>query len=174
MLEALFALGAANSLYGSLDATAWRAYETVEEGWIRDRYELLTQHAPAALNAARVDLELKLADLTRRGMQFRHLQICNPTLLRGGVWQMTALPVSQSENSEMLSKLPEYRKETDRIRQMTDALRSHPQYEMLRRAQIRLWKTPQYREIHRKYMGRMQELQRVYGGTETPALAIGN
>ena len=80
---------------------------------------------------------------------------------------MTALPVSEAENSEMMSKVPDYRKQSDRIREMTDALRTHPQYEMLRRAQIRLWKTPQYREIHRKYMGRMQELQRMYGGTET-------
>ena len=173
VLEAILGLGAAGSLYGSLDGTAWRAYEAVEEAWIRDRFELLIQHAPAALNAARVDLELKLADLQRRGTQFRHLLANSPALLRGGVWQLTALPISETENAA-LNRVPEYRKQTDRIRQMTDALRSHPQYEMLRRAQIRLWKTPQYREIHRKYMGRMQDLQRMYGGTDVPPVAVGN
>lgn len=175
LLEAMLGLGAVSALYGSLDLTAWRAYEAVEEAWIRDRYQLLVQHAPGVLNAARVDLDLRLADLSRRSIQFRHLIESNPALLRGGVWQLTALPVTEAENSEMLAKVPEYRKETERIRQMTDALRSHPQHEILRRAQIRLWKTPQYREIHRKYMGRMQELQRLYGATDAPpAVAASN
>jgi hypothetical protein len=174
LLEAMLGLGLANAAYGSMDLTAWQAYETVEEAWIRDRHQLLVQHTPAAVSAARVDLELKLADLNRRAIQFRHLLSCNPGLLRGGVWQMTSLPVSEPENAEMASKMPDYRTETERIRQMMDSLRSHPQYETLRRAQIRLWKTPQYREIHRKYMGRMQELQQLYGGADPPAPSASN
>ena len=163
MLETLLGISAASTLYASLDSTAWQAYEAVEEAWIRDRHELLVQHAPIAVSAARIDLELKLTDLQRRAMQFRHILGSDPTLLRGGVWQMTALPLSDQENAAMLSSIPEYRKKCDRIRALTEALRRHPAYETLRRAQIRLWKTPQYREVHRRYMGRMQELQRLYG-----------
>ena len=162
------------NLFASMDLDAWRAYEGVEEGWIRDRYELVVQHAPAAVNAAKADLELKLADLSRRGMQFRHLLACSPAVLRGGVWQLTSLPVSESENAEMLSKLPEYRRQSEQLKQMTDALRSHPQYGILRKAQLRLWKTPHYREIHRKYMGRMQELQQVYGTAEPQIVPASN
>jgi hypothetical protein len=157
-----------------MDLVAWRAYETVEESWIRDRHQLIVQLAPAAVNAARLDLELRLADLNKRAIQFRHLLSCDPTLLRGGVWQMTALPVSEAEHSDMLAKLPEYRHETERIRHMTDALHSHPQYDTLRRTLIRLWKAPQYREIHRKYMGRMQELQRLYSGSDISAGVTSN
>jgi hypothetical protein len=164
MLETLLGLGAVSTLYASLDSTAWQAYEAVEEAWIRDRHELLVQHAPAASAAAKIDLDLKLEDLQRRAVQFRHLLGCDPAILRGGIWQMTALPVSDGENAEMLAELPDYRKKCERIRQLTDVLRQHPQYEALRRAQIRLWKTPQYRDVHRRYMGRMQELQRLYGG----------
>jgi hypothetical protein len=174
VLGAMLGLHAAGSLYGSYDGTMWRAYEAVEEAWIRDRFELVIQHAPAALNAARVDLELKLVDLQRRGIQYRHLLATNPSALRGGVWQLTELSSSEAETSALSKTLPEYRKHTERIRQMTVALRSHPQYEILRRAQIRLWKTPQYREIHRKYMGRMQELQNQYGQSDIPPLAIAN
>lgn len=174
LLELVLGLGVANAAYSSLDLVAWQAYEAVEEAWIRDRYQLLIQHAPAALNAARIDLELKLADLNRRALQFRHLISSAPALLRGGVWQLTSLPVSDAENTEMLSKVPEYRKQTERIRQMSVALRSHPQYEIFRRAQVRLWKTPQYREIHRKYTGKMQELQRLYGGGAEASLLLGD
>ena len=163
MLETLLGLSAASTLYASLDTTAWQAYEAVEEAWIRDRHGLLVQHAPIALAAARIDLELKLTDLQRRAMQFRHILSTDPNLLRGGVWQMTALPLSDHDHAAMVTATPEYRKRCERISALTEALRRHPNYEMLRRAQIRLWKTPQYREIHRRYMGRMQELQRLYG-----------
>jgi hypothetical protein len=158
----LLGAGALNSAYGSPDSTAWQSFEAVEEGWIRDRYELLTRNAPGAIDAARIDLQLHLAELNRRAIQFRHLLSCNPAAVRGSVWQLAELSVSDSENAEMLSKLPEYRKELDRIKQLSEALRAHPQYDDLRRAQVRLWKTPQYREIHRKYMGKMQELQQLY------------
>lgn len=174
ILEAMLGLGAAGSLHAALDTAAWQAYEAVEEAWIRDRFELLVQHTPAALGAARVDLELKLADLQRRGMQFRHLAANNPALLRGGIWQLTALPVADVEDAALTKGNADYRKQTERIRRLSDDLRAHPRYDILHRAQIRLWKTPQYREIHRKYMGRMQELQRIYGGADVPPASVAN
>lgn len=173
ILEALLGLGATSALYGFLDEAAWRAFEAVEESWIRDRHELLIQQAPAALGAARLDLEIRLADLRLRALQFRHLLSCNPSALRGGVWQMTALPVSQAEDEEMRSTSPEYRRQQDRIRQLNQTLQRHPQAEILRRAQMRLWKTPQYREIHRRYTGKMQELQNHYGTLQPDAAASG-
>lgn len=169
VLEALLGLGVTNALYGSLDSNAWRAYEAVEEAWIRDRHELLIQSSPAVAAVAAQDLDVKLADLKRRAIQFRHLLGCDPGLLRGGIWQMTALPVSTTEECEMSSLLPEYRKQEEHLKQLTEMLRQHPQYGLLQRAQMRLWKTPQYREIHRRYMGRMQELQRQYGGGTSTA-----
>jgi hypothetical protein len=57
----------------------------------------------------------------------------------------------------------EYRRQCERVRQLSEQLRRHPQYEALRRGQVRLWKTPQYRDAHRRYTGRMQELQLQYG-----------
>jgi hypothetical protein len=163
MLETLLGLGTATTLYASLDSTAWQAYEAVEEAWIRDRHELLLQHAPIAIGAARIDLELKLADLQRRAIQFRQILNADPALLRGGIWQMTALPVSEQDHNAMISGVPDYRKLCDRIKQLTESLRRHPHYPTFKRAQVRLWKTPHYREVHRRYMGRMQELQRLYG-----------
>jgi hypothetical protein len=177
LLEALLGFGAtAAVLYGSLDTAAWTAYEAVEEAWIRDRHELLLEQAPACVQAARIDLEFKLADLQRRGMQFRHIQSRDPNLLRGGIWQLTALPVSEEDDREILSSSPDYRKQYDRVRQLGEALRRHPQYEILRRAQVRLWKTPQYRDAHRRYTGRMQELQQNYGSGATgdPAITGGS
>jgi hypothetical protein len=119
------------------------------------------------LSAARLDLDIKLADLQRRSIQFRHLLATNPALLRGGIWQLVALPVAEEESAEMLRTQPEYRKLSERVRQLTEELRLHSQFDMLRRSQVRLWKTPQYREIHRRYMGRMQDLQRLYNHQAT-------
>jgi hypothetical protein len=172
LLEAILGLGAGVALYGSMDASAWTAYEAVEEAWIRDRYELLVEQAPAAAEAARIDLELKLADLRRRGIQFRVLLGRDPGILRGGVWQMTSLPVSDRENAEMMGTNPEYRASCERMRRMSAALRSHRDYDSLRRAQIRLWKTPQYRDVHRRYTGRMQELQLQYGSGSAADSAV--
>ncbi|HYO80081.1 MAG TPA: hypothetical protein VES20_01665 [Bryobacteraceae bacterium] len=167
-------LGTASAAYGSPDGDAWRAYEAVEEAWIRDRYELLISHAPAVLSAARLDLEIRLIDLQRRALQFRHVVVCEPALLRGGIWQLAALPLPEAENAELMRSTPEYRKVTERIRNLSDALRLNSQFDRFRREQVRLWKTPQYREIHRRYMGRMQELQRVYSaGTVPPATTNG-
>lgn len=162
MLQTLFGLSASTVLYANLDDSAWQAYEAVEEAWVRDRHQLLLQQAPAAVSAARIDLELKLADLQRRSMQFRHLLQCNPASLRGGVWQMTAMSVTDTEQADLMTS-SEYRKACERVRQLTASLRHHKHYEILRRAQMRLWKTPQYHEIHRRYVGRMHELARAYG-----------
>lgn len=170
MLETLLGLSATSVLYANLDDSAWQAYEAVEEAWIRDRHELLLQQAPAALSAARIDLELKLADLQRRSMQFRHLLECDPSALRGGVWQMAAISVTDTEQMDLMT-IPEYRKACERVRHLTGSLRRHKHYEILRRAQMRLWKTPQYHEVHRRYTGRMHELARAYGGTATPGYA---
>jgi hypothetical protein len=173
LLEALLGIGAtAAVLYGSMDTTAWTAYEAVEEAWIRDRHELLVEQAPACVQAARIDLELKLADLQRRGMQFRHILSHDPNLLRGGIWQFTALPLSEDDSLGLMGSSPEYRKVSDRVRQLGEALRRHPHYDVLRRAQIRLWKTPQYRDAHRRYTGRMQELQQNYGSGTAGESAI--
>jgi hypothetical protein len=163
LFEALLGLGATAALYGSLDATAWTAYEAVEDQWIRDRHELLLEQAPMVAQAARLDLTLKLADLERRAMQFRQILGRDPNFLRGGIWQLTSLPVSDEDNTELMNANPEYRKRCERVRQLGEILRKHPQYETLRRAQVRLWKTPQYRDAHRRYTGRMQELQMQYG-----------
>jgi hypothetical protein len=163
LFEALLGLSATAALYGSLDATAWTAYEAVEDAWIRDRYDLLLQQAPMAAQAARLDLDLKLADLQRRAMQFRQILGRDQHLLRGGIWQLTSLPVTEEDNAGLMSANPEYRRHCERVRQLSETLRKHPQYEMLHRAQVRLWKTPQYRDAHRRYMGRMQELQMQYG-----------
>jgi hypothetical protein len=38
MIEALLAAGTASALYGELDPAAWRAYERLEEDWIRERH----------------------------------------------------------------------------------------------------------------------------------------
>jgi hypothetical protein len=172
LLETILGLGAtAVVLYGSLDATAWTAYEAVEEAWIRDRHELLVEQAPGCVQAARLDLEMKLADLQRRGLQFRQLLSRDPGVLRGGIWQFTSLPVSDEQNEQMRGSSQEYRKQCDRVKQLGEALRQHPDYDELRRAQVRLWKTPQYRDAHRRYTGRMQELQQHYGSGAVPEAA---
>jgi beta-lactamase class D len=163
ILEALLGLGAGSTLSATLDLSAWQAYEAVEEAWIRDRHELLIQNAPAAMQAAALDLEVKLADLRRRAMQFRFLLNRDSSLLRGGVWELTSLSVSPEEQAEMLATIPEYRRQEEQVHQLAETLRRNPQYAILQRAQIRLWKTPQYRDLHRRYMGRMQDLQKSFG-----------
>ena len=163
ILEALLGLGAGSTLSATLDLSAWQAYEAVEEAWIRDRHELLIQNAPAAMQAAALDLEVKLADLRRRAMQFRFLLNRDSALLRGGVWELTSLSVSPEEQAEMLATIPEYRRQEEQVHQLAETLRRNPQYAILQRAQIRLWKTPQYRDLHRRYMGRMQDLQKSFG-----------
>jgi hypothetical protein len=164
MIEALLGLGAAEVLYAALDSTAWRAYESVEESWIRGRHELLVRQSPAAAAAAQIDLELKLAELQRRALQFKHLLKSNPKQLRGGVWQLSWLPFTNREKTQLESSDAAYRRQERKIRQLSKTLREHGDYQAFRHAQTRLWKTPEYKEIHRKYSGRMQDLQRMYGG----------
>jgi hypothetical protein len=163
MIESLLGLGAAGILHAALDSTAWRAYESVEEAWIRDRHELLVKYTPAAAGAAEIDLDLKLAELYRRSMQFKYLLKRNPRQLRGGVWQLSWLPITESQKAELEAADAAYRRHERKIRQLSQALREHPDYDVFRQAQTRLWKTPDYKEIHRRYSGRMQELQKMYG-----------
>jgi hypothetical protein len=163
MIETLLGLGVASVAYAALDSTAWRAYESVEEAWIRDRHDLLVKHSPAAIDAAEIDLNLKLAELQRRAMQFRYLLKRNPQQLRGGVWQLSWLPLSEREKAELESSDAAYRRQERKIRQLSHALREHGDYNAFRQAQTRLWKTPEYKEIHRRYSGRMQDLQKMYG-----------
>jgi hypothetical protein len=163
MIESLLGLGAAGILHAALDSTAWRAYESVEEAWIRDRHELLVKYSPAAAGAAEIDLDLKLAELHRRSMEFMYLLKRNPKQLRGGVWQLSWLPMTETEKSNLENADQAYRRHERKIRRLSQALRDHADYDAFRQAQTRLWKTPEYREIHRKYSGRMQELQKTYG-----------
>jgi hypothetical protein len=163
MIESLLGLGAAGILHAALDSTAWRAYESVEEAWIRDRHELLVKYTPAAAGAAEIDLDLKLAERHRRSIQFNYMLRHNPKQLRGGVWQLSWLPMTEAEKTGLESADASYRRHERKIRQLSQALREHPCYDTFRQAQTRLWKTPEYREIHRRYSGRMQELQKMHG-----------
>ena len=165
MIETLLGLGAAGVLHAALDSSAWRAYESVEDAWIRDRHALLVKHSPNAQMAAEIDLNLKLAELQRRAMQFKHLLRRNPRQLRGGVWQLSWLPLTDREKSELESADSAYRRHEKKIRQLAEDLRQHADYDAFRHAQTRLWKTPEYKELHRQYSGRMQELQKIYGGS---------
>ena len=164
MIETLLGLGAAGVLYGAVDSNAWRAYEAVEEEWIRDRHLLVVSQAPDAAAAAQVDLDLKLAELHRRALEFKYLLRHNPRQLRGGVWQLSWLPLSDLDREALQMNEAAYRRQDEQIRRLAASLRKHPEYERLRQAQMRLWKTPEYKEIHRKYSGRVQELHRQYGG----------
>src|SRR5262245_59695559 len=124
MLESLLALGAAGILHAAaLDGTAWRAYESVEEAWIRDRHELLVKYTPAAAGAAEIDLDLKLAELHRRSMQFKYMLKHNPRQLRGGVWQLSWLPMSEVEKSELENSDVSYRRHERKILQLSQTLR---------------------------------------------------
>jgi hypothetical protein len=164
-MSALLGLGAGTAICSSeLDQSAWRSYEAVEEAWIRDRHALLIEQCPECCDAAGIDLELKLAELQRRGLQFQYLAKHNPQQLRGGMWQLSWLPLSASDTSKMLLSSPAYRQQEEKIRRLGEELRESPDYEEFRRAQMRLWKTPEYRSVHRRYSGRLQELNRAYSG----------
>jgi hypothetical protein len=166
-------LSAAGVAIAGLDATAWKAYEAVEEAWIHERHGMLVQQAPAALNAARLDLEVRLLELQRKALQFRHIQKCDPGLVGGAIWRLTSMSVPHAEQSH-LETSAEYRRLDERIRQLDTALTGHLQYSILKRAQARLWKTPQYRDAHRRYTGRLQELQAQYGSPALPSASTVN
>lgn len=163
MLESLFGLGAGTVLCHSLDFSGWRAYEAVESAWIQDRHNLLVDQFPAFGGAASLDLELKLAELQRRGMQFRYLSQVHPRALRGGVWQLAWLPWNEKDSAALAAQDVTYRRQDEHIRVLTGELRHHPEYNQLRLAQTRLWKTPEYKDLHRRYTSQIQNLQNLYG-----------
>ncbi len=80
------------------------------------------------------------------------------------MWQLSWLSMSANETSKMLASTPGYRQQDEKIRRLADELRKSPDYEEFRRAQMRLWKTPEYRSVHRRYSGRLQDINRAYGG----------
>ena len=146
-----------------LQQDAWRAYQAVEEEWIRERHALLVDQCPECPDAAAIDLELKIAELHRRELEFQYLSKNNPQQLRGTMWQLSWLPLSDVELAKMMSANPAYRRQEERVRRLSQDLKGHAEYDDFRRAQTRLWKTPEYRSVHRRYSGRLQELNRVYG-----------
>lgn len=167
----MLGIGSGTALYCSaLDRSAWRAYEAVEEAWIRDRHALLVEQCPDCADAAAIDLELKLAELQRRALQFEYVSKHNPRLLQGGMWQLASIPLSDAELGKMASASAMYRKQDALVRRLSDTLRQHPDYDNFHRAQTRLWKTPDYHSVHRKYSGRLQELNRIFAGIEAGGL----
>jgi hypothetical protein len=163
-ITTLLGLGSGTSVYGSsLNRNAWRAYEAVEEAWIRERHALLIEQCPECAEAAGIDLDLKLAELHRRAMQFQYLGKHHPDQLRGGMWQLSWLPMTGADLRNLLETSPAYRHNEEAIRKLTDDLRKHASYSDFRKAQTRLWKTPDYRFVHRRYTGRLQELNKMYG-----------
>ena len=162
VFEALLGLGATRMLAASLDVSAWRTYASVEEQWIRERHELMLRHWPHCLNAAELDLELKLAELRRRAYVFQHLVARDPTRLRGGIWQLAWIPFTAQESIALGATNSEFRRNEEIIRRLSQKLKQHPEYEEFRKAQAHVWRSPDYKEIHRRYTGRMQELQQTY------------
>ena len=164
-MSALLGLGAGSTLSGiELDSGAWRAFEAVEEAWIRDRHALILEQCPECAGPAAIDLELKLTELQRRGIQFHYLNKCNPQQLRGGMWQLSWIPLSARDRVNMLAANPQYAEHEEKIRHLSAALRNDPHYTHFHSSQIRLWKTPEYRSVHRRYSGRLYELNRIYSG----------
>jgi hypothetical protein len=166
LMSALLGLGAGTNLYGTaLDSGAWRAYEAVEEAWIRDRHALILEQCPDCAGPAAIDLELKLTELQRRSIQFQYLSKHNPYELRGGMWQLSWIPISARDTLKMLAASPQYREFEEKIQRLAAMLRKDPHYDHFRSSQIRLWKTPEYRSVHRRYSGRLNELNRIYSGS---------
>jgi hypothetical protein len=170
VIEALLGLSVAEALHESLDASVWRAYESAEEKWIHERYALLVDQAPSAAAPAKLDMQLKLTDLRRRAIQFRFLVQKDPDQLRGGAWQLSWLPFSEKDRRACAARNADYRKCDQQVRDLSQALRSHPEHENFLRAQTQLWKTLAYREGHRRYSSHMQELTEAYARTR-PALS---
>lgn len=160
---ALLCLGSGTSLLCSgLDESAWRAFEVVEETWIRERHALLSQQCPTCPEAAEVDLALKLAELRRRALQFEYVLKHKPRLLRSGIAQLASFALEDAELTRIAAGNSEYRRLDERVRRLAQDLRGCPQYDEFRKAQMRLWKTPEYHSLHRRYSARLKELNRVY------------
>lgn len=149
-------------LVAALDTSAWRAYAAIEERWILQRYELLLEFSPECTEAADLDQRLKLAELKRRGYQFQYVLARDPQRLRGGVWQLAWIPFSIEETLKLAAVNPDFRKNEEEIKQLNKELKRHPDYERFRKAQAHLWRSPDYKEIHRFYTGQLQELQQMY------------
>lgn len=164
VLETLLCLGGGSALQASADSAAWQAFEAVEASWIRERHRLLLLHAPGVAQAAELELDLRLTDLERRRRQFTHLQRRKSQLIGGGIWQLTSFSLPQTEHTALLGSDPAYRMLDGKVRRLTETLRQHPGHDEFRAAQTHLWKTPLYREQHRRYLQRMQHLQKLYSG----------
>lgn len=161
----LLGIGSGTTVRSSeLDPSAWRAYEAVEETWIRDRHTLLLHQSEVCSETAAIDLELKLAELRRRGLQFLYLSKHHPQELRGGVWQLSWIPLTTIDIAKITAISPEYRRQEQKIRRLAEELRKSPNYESFLKAQTRLWKTPEYHALHRRYSTRLKELNEVCGG----------
>ena len=132
-MSALLGLGAGSALCGTtLDTEAWRAYEAVEESWIRDRHALIIEQCPECAGPAAIDLDLKLTELQRRGIQFQYLTKHHPGQLRGGMWQLSWIPLTARDTVKMLAASAQYREYEDRIRRLSTTLRNDPHYDHFR------------------------------------------
>jgi hypothetical protein len=80
------------------------------------------------------------------------------------MWQLSWIPLSDAIWRSSLPRIPAYRKARREGRRLTEDSRHH-EYEEFQRAQTRLWKTPEYRSVHRRYSGRLQELNRITAAT---------
>ena len=164
LIGAILGLGAVSVVQGALDVSAWRAYEGLEDEWIRQKHQLLVQQYPTLSGAAKLDEELRLAELQRRALQFGYLVRTRPNALRGGVAQFAWLPWTEKDSVAYGALDSDYRNRDRYIRSLTEALRQHPDYDRLRASQTKLWKTNEYRDLHRRYSSRLHDLQSFYGG----------
>ena len=69
----LVCLGVTALAANAFDPSAWKAYEAVEEAWIRECHAFVIQQAPAAVGVAQMDLEIKLTELRLRALTVDHL-----------------------------------------------------------------------------------------------------
>ncbi len=164
LIGAILGLGSVSVVNAALDVSAWRAYAGVEEDWIWQRHSLVVKEFPNLAGVAKLYNELRLAELQRRGLQFGHLSKTRPNALRGGILQFGWLPWTEKDTAAQSAADAEYAKKDRYIRSLTEALRQHPDYDILRQSQTKVWKLPEYKEMHRRYTGRLQELQAFYGG----------
>ena len=71
--------------------------------------------------------------------------------------------MTDSDLTDLLADNPEYRQNEEPNPDPDRRLRKHPNLREFRAAQTQLWKTPDYRLIHRRYSGRLKELNKAYG-----------
>ena len=80
------------------------------------------------------------------------------------MWQLSWIPLTDADLARIAASMPAYRKQDEKVRRLNEELRQHERFDDLHRAQTRLWKTPEYHSVHRRYSGRLRELNRIYGG----------